>query len=251
MHSPSMMGVLCTEQHWKSSSEDLSLSLHCIAAHQKQSSAWQAELVAVTHNWAWNLLSIKPEMYVPCQERSCGGLGLFPSPLMWGNASDGVGVELWWSAELEMVSVAHGSTAGCVQGSVEQGFLACRQMGLICTPWPESCWAVKGSARSFKGREIKEVNNHVQKACWFPLSGVETRGIVILETQVGSVLLPQWLTLCWLELSHWTGTERLLHDLGAVADHPLMLVANCKFGWALDLAGDLYISKHIYFLAQY
>lgn len=83
---------------------------------------------------------------------------------------------------------------------------------------------------------------------------METRGIVILVAwiaQIGSVFLPQCLTLCWLEFSQEIVMERLFHDLGVVADHPLMLVANCKFGLTLDFAGDLYISKHIYFLAQH
>lgn len=82
---------------------------------------------------------------------------------------------------------------------------------------------------------------------------METRGIVILVAriaQIGSVLLPQCLTLCCLELSHRTVVEKLFHGLGVVVDHSLMLVANCKFGLALDCAGDLYISKHIYFFAQ-
>lgn len=82
---------------------------------------------------------------------------------------------------------------------------------------------------------------------------METRGIVILVARIariGSVLLPQCLTLCWLDLSHRIVMERLFHDLGVVADHPLILAASCKFGLALDFAGDLCIPKHIYFLAQ-
>lgn len=32
--------------------------------------------------------------------------------------------------------------------------------------------------------------------------------------------------------------------LGVVADHPIMLVANYKFGLGLDSAGNLYVSRH-------
>lgn len=247
------MAALCKQPYWKSSSGELQqfvLTLYCCLLIRNR--AWLGRQSSGTNTQLSLELGVhKRETRVPCHERSVQGSGFFPPLYSVRNISGGVGVELLRSA------------GNHVRGHGRHSRLreACRGVSLPAARW---CWyehlhpgageLVKGSAGRFRARKIKEVNNNEQKACWFPISRVETRGIVILVAriaQIGSVLLAQCLTLCWLEPSHRTARERWFHGLGVVAEPPLMLVANCKFGLALDFAGDVHISKHIHFLVQY
>lgn len=152
-----------------------------LPAYQKQSWAWQTELEVLTHNWAWNSVSIKCEKHIPCHDRSRGELGFSPSSTSvrkckwwcWGRAL----VECWAGNHVIGSRLAQ---QACLQGS---------RSG-VSVPAARWCWyahlhqraaeLVRGSAGRCKGRKIKEVNNNEQKACWFPISRVETRGIVIL-----------------------------------------------------------------------
>lgn len=184
-----MMGVLCKEHAEKAAQKTCSLSLHCFIRIQFLLSACSSETelgLAGRARGSDTELSLEFPAHKTWAARSLPWEILWRAGALSFSTSERKGKRWWWRRALvEGWAGADGSGSWLAQQAAVS-----LPAGLMCTPWPENWGAVQESAGRLKGRKIKEVNSHEQKACWFPVSRVETRGIVILVAQVGSVCCP-------------------------------------------------------------